>query len=79
VKPETALVLQEKLSREIAGLGRMIDQLSQPDSGSTLAGLKSGLAILARAQQRTNQILHDVVRASVTPPSAGNPFDRLFR
>jgi len=79
MKPETALELQQRITNEIAGLKKVLDQLDDPDTATTLAGLKSGLTIAIRSLVRTNQALHDVVRTSVTPPSAGNPFDRMFR
>jgi len=79
MKPDAALQLQDRLVSEISGLKKMLEQLSQPDTGTTMAGLKSGLTILARSILRTNQVLHDVVRAAVTSPSPGNPFERLFR
>ena len=79
MKPETALQLQARLNREIEGLKKTMDQLSQPDTGTTIEGLKSGLMILARSLLRTNQVLHDVVKAEVEPPAAHNPFASLFR
>ena len=79
MKPETALKLADRLTREMVGLQTTVDQLSHPDTGTTIAGLKSGLTITLRSVLRTNRIIHDVIRASVTPPSAGNPLDRLFR
>lgn len=77
MKPQQALALRERLNREIGGLRQMLDQLEAPGTGSTMAGLKSGLCILARSLARTNQILHDTVRAEVEAPSR-NPFEGLF-
>ena len=79
MKPETALQLQERLTREIQGLKATLDQLARPDVGTTMAGLKSGLTIALRSMQRTNQVLHDVVRAEAEPPAARNSFADLFR
>ena len=79
MSPETALKLQERLKKEIDGISQMLKQLDQPDAAATMAGLKSGMGILARALLRSNQILFDLTRTTVTPPSTGNPFDRLFR
>ena len=77
--PEIALQLQDRLKREIAGLQQAVEQLSQPDTATTPGGLKSGLTILARSLLRTNQVLLDVTRAEVEPPSPNNLFGRLFR
>jgi len=79
MKPEIALRLQDRLTREAVGLRQMLEQLDRPETAATMAGLKSGLGILVRSMQRTNQVLFDLVRDRVTPPSPGNPFDRLFR
>jgi hypothetical protein len=79
MKPETALELQRRITNEVAGLKKVLDQLGDPDTATTMAGLKSGLTIAIRSLGRTNQALHDVVRAAATPPVSGNPFDRLFR
>ncbi len=76
--PETALKLQDRLAREISGLQQLVDQLDRPGTASTLAGLKSGLGILARSLLRTNRIVHDLTRAAVEPPPMRNPFDGMF-
>ncbi len=78
MKSETALKLRDRLAREISGLQQLADQLDRAETASTLAGLKSGLGILARSLLRTTRIVHDLTRAAVEPPTARNPFDRLF-
>lgn len=77
MKVDTALALQDRLNREISGLQQLVDQLEKPETAATLAGLKSGLAILARSLLRTNRIAYDVVRAEVERPTR-NPFEALF-
>jgi len=78
MKPETALELQRRITNEIAGLKKVLDQLGDPDTAATMAGLKSGLTITLRSLLRTNQALHDIVRVSVTPPSLIFPFANLY-
>jgi len=78
MKPEIALHLQDRLASEIAGLKKVVEQLSQPDTGTTMAGLKSGLMIVARSLVRTNQVIHDVVKAEAEPPSPIFPFTNLY-
>ena len=75
--PDKALALQDRLTREISGLQQLADQLDKPETATTLAGLKSGLAILARSLLRTNRIAYDIMRAEVDAPSR-NPFEGLF-
>ena len=77
MKPETALELQRRITNEIAGLKKVLTQLDDPDTATTIGGLKSGLAILARAQLRTSQLLHDLIRAAVTPPVGRDSRDAL--
>ncbi len=77
MKPETAPALEDRLQREINGLQTMLSQFENPETATTLAGLRSAAVILTRSLHRTNRILHDVVRASVVPP-ASNPFEGLF-
>ena len=77
MKPETALQLLDRLNREIVGLKKVIEQLTQPDTGTTMAGLKSGLTIVSRALLRTNQIVHDIIRTEVEPPVGRNSRDAL--
>ena len=79
MKPEVALALQDRINREAQGLQKMVEQLSMPDAAGTMAGLKSGLTILARSLHRTNQVLYDIVRAEVESPASRNPFSRLFQ
>lgn len=74
----TAMALQERLSREITGLQVLVDQLAQPATASTPAGLKSGLVILARSLLRTNRVVYDIVHAEVERPTR-NPFESFFR
>ena len=69
MKVETAVALQNRLNRELAGLQRILDQLSQPETGSTMAGLKSALTILARSLLRTSKIAFDIVSAEAEPPA----------
>ncbi len=71
---DTALKLQDRIHKEIAGLRKMVDQLDQPETAATMAGLKSGLTILTKSLRRTNQLLYDMVRAEVETPAARNPF-----
>ena len=78
MKPETALKLQDRLKREMAGLRQMVDQMADPEVGATLGGLKSGLLILARSLIRTNQIVLEATAAVVEPPSPVFPFYTLY-
>jgi len=78
MKPETALALQQRLKNEVLGLQKTIAQLADPDTATTMAGLKSGLMIVTRSLVRTNQVLHDVVGAATTPPPPIFPFTSLY-
>jgi len=78
MKPETALALQQRLKNETFGLQRTLDQLADPDIATTMAGLKSGLTITIRSILRTNQVIYDVVKAEVEPPSPIFPFTNLY-
>ena len=77
--PETALALTNRIHREATGLRSVVDQLAEPETGATMAGLKSAFVILAKSLIRTNQIMLDIVRAEMQPPAAAghgrNAFD----
>lgn len=77
MKAEAAIALKARLEREINGLQTMIDQFEKPETGTSMAGLRSAVVILARSLHRTNHIVYDIVRESVAPP-ARNPFEGLF-
>ena len=78
MSPGTALKLQDRLKREMSGLKRMVEQLGDPETGTTPGGLKSGMVILARALLRTNQIALEITAAEVEPPSPIWPFTTLY-
>ncbi|MCL2001741.1 MAG: hypothetical protein FWG74_09920 [Planctomycetes bacterium] len=78
MKLETALNLQNRLNREIKGLRQTLEQLAEPETGATMAGLKSGLAILARSLIRVNQVALEITASEVEPPSPIFPFTNLY-
>ena len=78
MKPETALRLQDRINREINGLQGKVDQLADPEAGTTPGGLKSGMLILARALLRTNKVILEVTAAEAEPPSPVFPFANLY-
>ena len=62
----------------MSGLKQMVDQLADPEAGTTPGGLKSGMVILAKALIRANQIMLEVTAAEVEPPSSIFPFSNLY-
>jgi hypothetical protein len=75
MSPENALSLAGKVSREISGCQNLIDQLAGPETATTMAGLKSAVAVLARSMLRTNRVLLDVIRSETVAPAGCKAFD----
>jgi hypothetical protein len=62
----------------MSGLKQTVEQLGDPETGTTPGGLKSGMLILAKALIRTNQIVLEITAAEVEAPSPIWPFTTLY-